>query len=150
MTYRFVTRPGPLNSNSRTLDVHEFLTKTRYVAFLAARQRHNEVLDSSSPNFNITFLREGNVYVLGSNGAGHRVNSISKLDEILLKGTVQPEASSVVVKDSTAVSKEAAGPSRVRRADVEEVVFSFCFAHFMPWFLVMYDLLYFIKRTVDN
>lgn len=85
----------------------EFLTKTRHAAFLAARQR-----------LGITkcWTREGNVYVLGPGGARHRVNSVSELDEILAKGTVKPGASSVVVKDSSAVSKELSGPSRVRRA----------------------------------
>lgn len=93
------------------ITLSEFLTKTRHDVFLAARQR-----------FGVTkcWTREGCVFVLGPDGARHRVTSVGELDVIQSKKTPKLTASKkpapAVVKEVPAVGREDAGSSKTRRA----------------------------------
>lgn len=81
------------------ITLSEFLTKTRHDVFLAARQRFGLAK---------CWTREGNIYVLGPDGARRRISCLGDLGAIAPKETVKPAARS---KEATG-----AGPSRLRRA----------------------------------
>ncbi|KOB64154.1 Uncharacterized protein OBRU01_21646 [Operophtera brumata] len=86
------------------ITMSEFLTKARHDAFMAARQR-----------FGISkcWTTDGTVYVLGADGARHRVRCVEDLD------SVAPGVSQQVQVPKLAAGKET---SRTRRAAASKMV----------------------------
>lgn len=76
------------------ITVSEFLTKARHDVFMAARQR-----------FGVTkcWTREGNVFVLDSEGSRHRVNTVADLEAIQSKQA--PAAKPKVTKGSSSAAE---------------------------------------------
>lgn len=91
------------------ITLSEFLTKTRHDVFLAARQE-----------FGIAkcWTGQGNVFVLGPDGARHRVNCLSDLAGIKLqKSATAAKEPATTVKEAAAKSTTTA-PVKTRRAAV--------------------------------